>query len=118
VFDLLDAALGHVESVEQARLTERGVWHVMLGHGNGRISTATLSMHTPVQPAITDFAVHGPHGVLPFNASGDGRERYAVLLDDFVALVDGKTAEHPLDVRRGLHLQRLLGRVTDQLAGG
>ncbi|MFI7675102.1 Gfo/Idh/MocA family protein [Actinophytocola sp. NPDC049390] len=118
VFDLLDAALGPVDSVEQARLTEHGVWHVMLGHENGRISTATLSMHTPAQPAITDFAVHGPHGVLPFNASGDASERYAVLLDDFVRLVDGKTAEHPLDVRRGLHLQRLLGRVTDQLAGG
>lgn len=118
VFDLLDAALGTIHSIEQARLTKRGVWHVMLGHENGRISTATLSMHTPAQPAITDFAVHGPHGVLPFDASGDATERYAVLLDDFVRLVDGKTAEHPLDVRRGLHLQRLLGRVTDQLAGG
>lgn len=118
VFDLLDAALGQVERVEHARLTEHGVWHVMLGHENGRISTATLSMHTPVQPAITDFAVHGPHGVLPFNASGDAAERYAVLLDDFTRLVDSGTAEHPLDVRRGLHLQRLLGRVTDQLAGG
>ncbi|GAB1514961.1 Gfo/Idh/MocA family protein [Actinophytocola sp. KF-1] len=118
VFDLLDAALGTVDDVLQARLTEHGVWHVMLGHGNGRVSTATLSMHTPAQPAITDFAVHGRHGVLPFDASGEATERYAVLLDDFVRLVDSKTAEHPLDVRRGLHLQRLLGRVTDQLAGG
>ena len=118
VFDLLDAALGPVQSVEQARLTGHGVWHVMLGHENGRVSTATLSMHTPAQPAITDFAVHGPHGFLAFDAGGDANERYAVLLDDFVGLVDSKTAEHPLDVRRGLHLQRLLGRVTDQLAGG
>ena len=118
VFDLLDAALGPVEDVVHARLTEHGVWHVMLGHENGRVSTATLSMHTPTQPAVTDFAVHGPHGFLAFDASGDAGARYAVLLDDFVALVDAGTAEHPLDVRRGLHLQRLLGRVTDQLAGG
>ena len=117
VFDLLDAALGPVTSVEQARL-DRAVWHVMLGHENGRVSTATLSMHTPTYPAITDFAVHGPHGFLAFDASGDAAARYAVLLDDFVRLVDDNTAEHPLDVRRGLHLQRLLGRVTDQLAGG
>lgn len=118
VFDLLDAALGPVEDVELARITEQRVWHVMLRHVNGRISTVALSMHTPTQPAITDFAVHGPHGFLPFDASGDATVRYAVLLDDFVDLVDSKTAEHPLDVRRGLHLQRLLGRVTDQLAGG
>ena len=118
VFDLLDEALGTIDSVEQARLTEQGVWHVMLGHSNGRVSTATLSMHTPAQPAVTDFTLHGPHGVLAFDASGEATDRYAVLLDDFVRLVDGGTAEHPLDVRRGLHLQRLLGRVTDQLAGG
>ena len=117
VFDLLDAALGPVVSVEQARL-DRMVWHVMLGHENGQVSTATLSMHTPTYPAVTDFAVHGPHGFLAFDASGDASARYAVLLDDFVRLVSDNTAEHPLDVRRGLHLQRLLGRVTDQLAGG
>jgi predicted dehydrogenase len=117
VFDLLDAALGLVVSVEQVRF-DRQVWHVMLGHDTGRLSTATLSMHTPTFPAVTDFAVHGPHGFLGFDASGDASERYTVLLDDFVRLVDSETAEHPLDVRRGLHLQRLLGRVTDQLAGG
>jgi predicted dehydrogenase len=118
VFDLLDAALGPVKDVEQARFTDRQVWHVLLGHENGLVSSVALSMHTPAQPAITDFAVHGPHGFLPFDASGDASLRYGVLLDDFVALVDSKTAEHPLDVRRGLHLQWLLGRVTDQLTGG
>jgi len=118
VFDLLDAALGPVESVEQARFTAPGLWHVMLGHEGGRLSTATLSMHTPVQPAITDFAVHGPQGFRAFDASGEAPERYLVLLDDFTQLVADKTAEHPLDVRRGLHLQRLLGRVTTQLVGG
>ena len=65
VFDLLDAALGTVKSVELARFTAPGLWHVMLGHDGGRLSTATLSMHTPAQPAITDFAVHGPRGFLP-----------------------------------------------------
>lgn len=118
VFDLLDAALGEVDAVLDARLTERGTWHVTLGHGNGRVSSATLSMHTPAMPAITDFAVHGRDGFLAFDASGDPNERYSVLLDDFLSLIADKKAEHPLDVRRGLHLQRLLGQVTDQLAGG
>ncbi len=118
VFDLLDAALGNVETVLDARLTERGTWHVTLGHVNDRVSSATLSMHTPAMPAITDFAVHGSSGFLAFDASGDPTERYSVLLDDFLSLIADKKAEHPLDVRRGLHLQRLLGQVTDQLAGG
>lgn len=117
VFDLLDAALGPVETVEQARFTAPGLWHVMLGHEGGRLSTATLSMHTPTHPAVTDFAVHGPHGFLAYDASGDAPDRYAVLLDDFTRLVAGKTAEHPLDVRRGLHIQRVLGQVMTQLGG-
>jgi len=118
VFDLLDAALGPVTGVEQARFTAPGLWHVMLGHENGRLSTATLSMHTPAQPAVTDFAVHGPSGLLPYNASGDAPDRYATLLTDFVALIGAKTVDHPLDVRRGLHVQRILARVGAQLAGG
>ena len=118
VFDLLDAALGPVETVEQARFTAPGLWHVMLGHEGGRLSTATLSMHTPTQPAVTDFAVHGPHGFLAYDASGEAPDRYAVLLDDFTELVAGRTAEHPLDVRRGLHIQRVLGQVSAQLVGG
>jgi predicted dehydrogenase len=118
VFDLLDAALGPVTDVLSARLTGPDLWHVMLGHDGGRVSTATLSMHTPADPAVTDFAVHGPGGFLSYDAGGTAQDRYAVLLDDFVALVGENRTEHPLDVRRGLHLQRLLGQVTDQLAGG
>jgi predicted dehydrogenase len=118
VFDLLDAALGPVTAVEHARLTGPDLWHIMLGHDGGRLSTATLSMHTPTNPAILDFAVHGPHGFRPFDASGDATDRYAVLLDDFVRHVEANTTEQPLNVRRGLHIQRLLGQVTDQLTGG
>lgn len=117
VFDLLDAALGPVISVEQARFTPPGLWHVTLGHEGGRISTATLSMHTPAQPAVTDYAVHGPQGFLPHDASGEAPDRYTTLLDDFTELVEQNVTEHPLDVRRGLHIQRVLGQVTAQLGG-
>jgi predicted dehydrogenase len=118
VFDLLDAALGPVTEVLDARFTRAGLWHITLGHENGRLSTSSLSMHTPVTPPVTDFTVHGEHGFLVFDATGAAQDRYAVLLDDFVGLVRNDKTEHPLDVRRGLHLQRLLGSVTDQLAGG
>jgi len=118
VFDLLDAALGRVTDVLDARRTGTDLWHVTLGHENGRVSTSTLSMHTPTTPPITDFAVHGEHGFLAFDAAGEAQNRYAALLDDFVELISNNRTEHPLDVRRGLHLQRLLEGVTDQLAGG
>ena len=118
MFDLLDAALGRVTDVLDARRTGTDLWHVTLGHENGRVSTSTLSMHTPTTPPITDFAVHGEHGFLAFDAAGEAQNRYAALLDDFVELISNNRTEHPLDVRRGLHLQRLLEGVTDQLAGG
>jgi predicted dehydrogenase len=118
VLDLLDAALGKIETVEHVRFAEPGLWHLLLGHERGRLSTATLSMHTPAQPAVTNFVVHGPRGLLPYDASGEAPERYATLLDEFVALVEAGTTEQPLDVRRGLHIQRLLGRIGDQLLGG
>jgi hypothetical protein len=36
------------------------------------------------------------------------RECFTALLDDFVAMVASGTTTHPCDVRRGLHLQRVL----------
>jgi hypothetical protein len=36
---------------------------------------------------------------------------YATLLDELVAMIAEGRTEHPLDVRRGLHLQRVIDRV-------
>ncbi|MGH3763156.1 Gfo/Idh/MocA family protein [Actinophytocola sp.] len=116
VFDLLDAALGPITEVLAAHLAEAGaVWHVLLEHTGGATSTATLTMHTPADPPINDFAVFGVHGYREFDASGDARARYAALLDAFLAMVREGRVEHPCDIRRGLHLQRLLRAVTDKV---
>jgi predicted dehydrogenase len=122
VFDLLDAALGPITGVLGAHFAEAGaVWHILLGHEGGATSSATLTMHTPAVPQITDFAVFGAHGYRGFDASGEAPVRYAALLDEFVGMVrDGRTT-HPCDIRRGLHLQRLLLAVTEkvgQVSGG
>jgi predicted dehydrogenase len=119
VFDLLDAALGPVTEVVSAHFTEPGaVWHILLGHAGGATSTATLTMHTPANPPINDFAVFGAHGYRGFDASGDAAARYAALLDDFVGQIRDNRTTHPCDIRRGLHLQRLLGAVADKVAAG
>ena len=115
-FDLLDAALGPITGVLHARFAEPGgVWHVLLGHESGATSTATLTMHTPAAPPINDFSVFGERGYLYLDATGEASARYAALLDDFVAMVRGGVTEHPTDIRRGLHIQRLLHAVTTRL---
>jgi len=117
VFDLLDAALGPITGVLDVHFTDPGaVWHVLLSHEGGATSSATLTMHTPADPQITDFAVYGAHGYRRFDATGDAGERYAALLGEFVRLVRDGATTHPCDIRRGLHLQRLLREVTEQLA--
>jgi predicted dehydrogenase len=119
VFDLLDAALGPVTGVLDAHFTEPGaVWHVLLSHEGGVTSSATLTMHTPANPQITDFAVYGEHGYRAFDATGDADVRYAALLSDFLSMVHNGATTHPCDIRRGLHLQRLLGEVAARAADG
>jgi predicted dehydrogenase len=116
-FDLLDAALGTITDVLHAHFAEQGrVWHVLLGHESGATSTALMTMHTPARPQITDFAVFGSHGYLHLEAGGDAGPRYAALLDEFVGMVRTGRTEHPTDIRRGLHLQRLLHAVTARIA--
>lgn len=117
-FDLLDAALGPITDVLHAHFAEPGaVWHVLFGHESGATSTATLTMHTPAVPPVNDFTVHGSNGLLALDATGDAPTRYAALLDDFVSMVHNGRTEHPCDIRRGLHIQRLLSAVTARLDG-
>jgi len=72
-------------------------------------------MHTPAEPPVNDFTVHGTNGYLTFDASGSPHDRYSNLLDEFVALIAAGRAEHPLDARRGLHIQRVLEKITTSL---
>lgn len=117
VFDVLDAALGPVTEVLGAHLAETGqVWHILLGHAGGETSSVTLTMHTPAVPPINDFAVFGTNGYRELDPTGDVRVRFATLLDQFLAMVREGRSEHPCDIRRGLHIQRLLRAVTDKMA--
>jgi predicted dehydrogenase len=117
VFDLMDATLGTITKVLAANRTPDDLWQVMFSHEGGATSTATLSLRLPVQPTVAEFAVYGRHGYRTLGRKpGSSAESYTALLDDFAAMVACGTTEHPCDVRRGLHLQRIIHE-TRLLAG-
>lgn len=113
--DLLDAALGPVQEVLAAHRGLDDLCHLVLGHEGGASSTLTLSLRLPIQPSLVEIAVYGQHG---HRALGSGefsaQHCFTALLDDFLAMIDCGVTEHACDVRRGLHLQRVLAQITDR----
>jgi predicted dehydrogenase len=107
--DLIDAALGEVTDVLAASYAEPDMWHLILDHRGGATSTVSMSLGMPLVPTITSVEVYGQPGrsVMP-PRSTSAEDSYGALLDDMVVMVRGATTEHPCDVRRGLHLQRVL----------
>jgi len=117
VLDLLDAALGTITDVALARHDRPSdTWQVTLDHVDGARSTATLSLRTPIQPTAFQLALHGSEGYLELNRrETPATECYAVMLDEFLAAVDGEWSGHPCDIRRGLHLQRAIALVSESV---
>ncbi|ACU98724.1 MAG: Gfo/Idh/MocA family protein [Saccharomonospora viridis] len=117
VFDLMSAALGDITSVVAARCDDNGLWHVMVEHAGGATSTASLASRLPIMPTAIEFAVYGEHGLRVLGREPDSQAAsYAALLDDFTAMIDSGVREHPCDVHRGVHLQRILAEC-HELAG-
>ncbi|ACU34214.1 oxidoreductase domain protein [Actinosynnema mirum DSM 43827] len=110
-FDLLDAALGRITGVRAASCAG-GLWQVLLEHESGAVSSAALGMSVPVSPGVAELEVFGAHGRRVLAGRGStARDCYAVLLDDLVGAVASGAVRHPCDVRRGLHLQRVIAEV-------
>ncbi|MBC6446979.1 Gfo/Idh/MocA family protein [Actinokineospora xionganensis] len=116
VFDLLDAALGPAVEVVAAHHGTADLWTVVLAHESGATSTSTLSMFMPVDPSVTDLSVYGDGGYRELTGRATSAQvAYAALLDDFTGLVRDHRTEHPLNVHRGLMIQRLLDAVAQKL---
>ncbi|HEX3647897.1 MAG TPA: Gfo/Idh/MocA family oxidoreductase, partial [Pseudonocardiaceae bacterium] len=112
VFDLLDAGLGPVVDVVAVTRGGHDVWQVLFAHESGARSSATLSIGLPVDPGVADLTLYGTSGRLSLpTATASSVECYGHLLDELVAMIRTGRTEHPLDVRRGVHLQRLIERV-------
>jgi predicted dehydrogenase len=109
VLDLVDAALGPITDVVAARRDDGELWHLMLAHESGATSSVALASRLPVRPTAVEFAVYGEHGLRVLGREHNGGpESYTALLDDFAAMIDSGVREHPCDVHRGVHLQRVL----------
>lgn len=121
VLDALDAVLGPIVEVDAAG-DRLGVVALTCRHDRGAVSQATLSATTPVEGSGLTVELFGPRGRLTLDtgatdASDRGRDiraAMATIAAEFAGAVrTGVT--HPLDVRRGLHLQRLLAAVEADL---
>ena len=106
VVDLLDAALGTVVGIRAHGDAHRWVG-LLLDHEGGASSEASLTAYSPVEPNRAGVEIHTSDGVLEVDTGGFSPAVTTTIIDEFVATVQSG-APHPLDVHRGLHLQRLL----------
>jgi predicted dehydrogenase len=115
IFDLLDAALGPIESVTAAGDPHRWV-EVTCRHESGLVSQASFSGSVGVPEGVTRLEIYGAPGVLTYDASdiGDPEDRWALLRREFAEAVR-KGTSGPLDVHRGLMLQRVIEQATRSL---
>ncbi|MEZ5249692.1 MAG: hypothetical protein R2713_10900 [Ilumatobacteraceae bacterium] len=90
-------------------------------HDGGRLSQAALSA-TSNQPGGLAVEVLGLDGGIGFDAAAFAADQACAefatamrrIVDEFVDCI-GRRESHPLDVHRGLHLQRLIDRAAAQL---
>jgi predicted dehydrogenase len=110
-FDLLEAGLGPIVDVLGASHGEHDVWQALFAHESGARSTAFISLALPDtdEVAVTLYGEAGPFP-LPERTSST-QVCYAAMLDEFLSMIAAGRTEHALDVRRGLHLQRIIDRV-------
>jgi len=114
VVDLLDAALGPVRNV---RAAANGLdWvELVLQHEGGLVSSASLCATSAVQPHRAGVELYSQSGVLEIDcATAVGPEAFATLAEELATTIRSGN-DHPLDVHRGLHLQRVLANAEAQL---
>jgi predicted dehydrogenase len=112
--DLLDAAIGPVVDV-RATGDLLGWVQLTLEHEGGVTSTASMCASSAVQPSrcgIELYATGGVHEIDCSSAVGAGA--FATLAEELATMIRTGTP-HPLDVQRGLHLQRVLEQAEAQL---
>lgn len=109
--DLLDVCLGPIEKVHAVGDPRRWV-ALTVEHGDGVLSQATLSITTPNASRGFNLVVHTVDGATAlFDIDSDAEETLAevgrTIITEFAAAI-AQQRPHPLDVQRGLYLQRLI----------
>lgn len=118
VFDTLDASLGPIVRVRAQGNSQRWIG-VMLEHESGVCSDVSLCGHSKVSPERSGAEVYTHDGVIEISgvdgvsAISEGAFQRAVA--EFASAVQTNTP-HPLDVNRGLYLQRLVDTAQRDIA--
>jgi predicted dehydrogenase len=114
--DLLDAALGPVVGISAVGDPLR--WLGMtLEHEGGAVSQVALSITTPGDPSPFWIEARTEHGSVAFDgqrSDDDGAVQEAITTALAEAVASGTS--HPLDVHRGVFLQRLMSEALAGLA--
>jgi len=115
VLDLLDASLGPITAV-RAHGDLLGWVGLLTEHEGGRAGEVSLCATAKLDPHRAGVQLYGKEGVVEIDCvSAVGVEAFATMRAELAHAV--RTGEpHPLDVRRGLHLQRLLDQAERQLS--
>ena len=113
VIDLLDAALGPVVGIRAHGDPRRWVG-LQMEHDTGAVSEASLTGISRVGTPRAGVEVHTSDGVSDVDTAGFDPTVLTTVVDEFVELVT-RAGNQPLDVARGLHLQRLITRAASDL---
>jgi len=108
-------ALGAVEQVVAVRGRRDSV-QLALRHVGGGSSVATLSLTAPPAAALVETRLWGADGIAVMPDRGEPAAAYAVALGELVRLVETGDREHPLDVRFGREVVRILASAEAQLS--
>ena len=112
LIDLLDAALGPVVSVRAAG-DLLGWVSLLLEHDSGMVSDVSLCATAGTNRFAVDL--YSETGVLELDGAGAvGPAAFATVAEELARMVTWGEP-HPLDARRGLHLQRIIGDAEAQL---
>jgi predicted dehydrogenase len=115
LIDLFDAALGPVERVT-AHGDSRQWVGLLLSHAGGAVSELSLSARAGIEPSRTEVELFAPAGRLAISRDDvDAADLVATLRAEF-AHVARTSVSHPVDVRRGVHLQRIIASAAEQLS--
>lgn len=112
VLDLLDAAIGPIVGIRAHGDPRRWVG-LLCDHEIGASSEISLTGHSPGDEPRAGVEVHTTEGVLDVDTSVFDPGVLATVVDEFVATAAGRA--QPLDLARGLHLQRLVERAAADL---
>jgi predicted dehydrogenase len=115
VISLLWASLGPVRSVT-ARPGLADITHLVLGHGSGATSTATVTLSAPSSAALAGLYLWGPAGrsTAPVETP-DPVTPLRTALTELAANARSGQVSHPCDVRFGREVGRVLAEAQRQI---